>query len=380
MNKYASSIKTLLKKEEEGFYFLSIYFPTDHYLKKDIKIHLKSLILKAFRSHRRLKHKNRLHQKIVKQVNRKISLLKGRGKGFAIFVKFKPEKPKEKDEKIGELTLFFLHRKPRKDVYVGKMFDLAQLIWLDTAKIEACILNLRRRKCDIYIVDDGEFKFFETEDNKFIKDEKEKEYIEKHKGAKVAYGTGSQKLERKKLEENKRFLNYLKRLIKKEPALRAGVRYLLIFYSASFSELIDEFVKKATSYFPEIHIVLVSKSMRDEEKLEKKALKELKKEQKKIKEKLLEEAQSFPQKYVEGWKRVTEHSRKRKIDILFIDPTVRKKGYLYKKGFIYTYPVKNSRLVRNIVPWLVRNVTRTGGTTVLFRNEEKPVAAKLKYR
>lgn len=380
MGKYSSSIKTLLKKEEDrekgNIYFLSVYFPTKDYLKKEIKVGLKSLILQAFRSHRNLKNKNWLHHKIADRISRKIGLLRGKGKGFAIFVKFKAEKPKKKRGKLSELTLFFLHRKPKKEVYIGKIFDLDQLIWLDNVKIEACIFNLRRRKCEIYIVDNGEFKYFSTEKNKFIK-EREQEYIEKQRGTSVRHGTGTKKLERKKVEENKRFLTYLRQIIKNELALRTEIKYFLIFYSVSFEKIIKKFVKN----FPKTHTILVNKSMADEKKLKRVSLKKLKAKQEKIKEKLIQKAKSLPKKYyVEGWKKVTTASRKRKIDILFLDPTIRKKGYLYRKGFIYTYPVKNSRLVRNIIPWLVRNTIRSKGKIVFFQDKKKPIAAKLKYK
>jgi len=388
MNIYSSAIKSLLKKEKDRrvpqIYFLSIYFPTKNYTQIQIEQRLKSLILKAFRSYKKLERKSWLHQKIITEINRKTRLLKGPGKGLAVFVKFNTKKISKNERRKfqGKINLLLLHRKPKKEIYIGKTFDLDQFIWLNKVAVEAIILNLDRKKCDIYSLDNGEWKFIIREKNKFIK-EKEPEYIGKARGAKVYFSTGSEKIKEREIWENKRFLNYIKRVVKRSPNFQAGIDYLLIFYSSAFSKLIDDFQKNTPSYFPGTNLILIDRNILKEKILKKESLKKIRINQKKTENNLLEEAKSNPKTYVQGWNKVAKASRMRKIDILFIKPTVRKIGYIFSRNLVYTQPIENSRKVRNIAPWIVKNAFQSGGKVVLLRTQPKAkslvIAAKLRY-
>ena len=87
--------------------------------------------------------------------------------------------------------------------------------------------------------------------------------------------------------------------------------------------------------------------------------------------------------FVQGWSKTAKAARQKKIETLFIKPTVKKRGYLYKKEFIYTYPVEDSRMVKNIAPWIVKNAVDTSGRVVIIKDDgimpEAEVAAKLRY-
>lgn len=55
-------------------------------------------------------------------------------------------------------------------------------------------------------------------------------------------------------------------------------------------------------------------------------------------------------------------------------------GYVLNKDLVFTRAVKNTKLVQNIAPWIVRKVVSSGGTVSFIPESAKtPIAAKLRY-
>lgn len=392
MISHRKQINNLLEKEAKNIklnvYFFTAYLPSKNYSKLQIKKRFKSLILKTLRNHQKLKNFSRLHQHLIKKVNQKVNSLKNLKSGFAVFVKFNALKQqKQRLEKILEKNITFLPlpKEPKKETYLGKTFDLDQLVSIQNSTPKALILNLKRQISTFYILKKNKLKKLTQLKNKFTKS-KPAEYLEKyaplfHQG--TYYGTGADKKDKDKLKQTKKFLNQIKNFLKNNKTIPSRFNYLITFYSQSFANLIKSFKKGLQTILPSSHLILINKNINHKNKLQKQALKKITQFQKKEEKRLLYLAKENIDLFVKGWNKVTRADRSKKIATLFIKPTIEKKGYLLNKQFIYTYPVKNSRMVKNISPWLVKNVLDANGKLVLIKNNsimpKIDIAAKLRF-
>jgi len=389
MEKYNKQIAKLLDQEAEkiksNVYFFTAYLPVKSYSKLQTKKRLKSLVLKTLRNHKKLKKFSSLHHYLVKKAFQKINKLDSLKKGLAFFAKIDLQRGKAYEIRDKNITTFPVSRQPKKEAYIGKTFDLDQLIWIKNTAAYALVVNLERQKCLFYALEGGKLRRLSCLKNKFVKT-KEGEYLEKFaplpkKG--ILYSTGADKEARRTLKENRRFINNLKLYIKQNKRLKTGFEYLIFFYSESFAELIESFEKYIKTVFPSSTPLFIQKNIQKESRLKRAAIKQIKKFQKTVKKDLLALVKENQPLFVQGWSKTAKAARQKKIETLFIKPTVRKRGYLYKKEFIYTYPIKDSRMVKDIAPWLVKTVVDTSGRVVIIKDDgimpEVEVAAKLRY-
>ena len=392
MSIYTTEVTKLLDQEAEKIksneFFFSAYFPAKHYSKLQLRKRLKSLALTTFRKHKNLKNFSRLHRRLVEKITYQINRLKELEKGLAIFVKFNARKQQKGrlDEILDKnVTIIPLAREPKKEAYIGKTFDLDQLVWIDKTAIDALILNLGRQTCDFYTLEGADFSKYTQLKNKFIK-EKEGEYLEKFAPLPkqgTYYSTGSDKTARTELKENSKFVSQIKQYLKTNRGFQVRFDYLIVFYSANFAGLIKAFERDIKTIFSSFTPIFVAKNIQNENQVKEEAISQIKKFQKTVKKDLLKLAKEDFNTCAPGWNKVVRADRLKKIDTLFIRPTVKKKGYLLNKEFIYTYPIKDSRMVRNIAPWLVRNVVNASGRIVVIKDGSimpgEEVAAKLRY-
>ncbi|MFH1451443.1 MAG: hypothetical protein ABIF89_02435 [bacterium] len=365
--KYNSAIKLLLEKETDAdkasVYFLSVYIPTEDYGQEEGRATIKSFILNALCNHKELKKNPWIHQRILDSVEAKINLLKGVGEGLAIFAKFniRKEIKGENENFLGEIVIFLLHRRPIKEVTISKIFNLDQLIWIDTVAIQGVILNLSSRNCDIYKIDSEIWELIGQEKNKFVSDAKTNKY-----------------------EENKKFFHYILRIIRKELGFQAQFDYFIIFYSVTFDEIVRETEKSICKYFPRANLVLIDKYFKDKTNLKKQAFATLKNKQKEISQELHKMIKTYPDKYVEGWEKVAAASRGRNVETLFVSPGARQKGFILQRNLVYVNALENAKPVANIVPWLVRSIFQLKGEVVFYRNAQTKnfplIVARLRRR
>lgn len=370
MGFYTSIITKLLKQEDREIsawtYFLTLYLPIEDYSHRDIQTRLRSLVLKGFQQKKELKN---LAEEVLGEIYKRIVVLKKVEKGLAVFVKFEKDGFSSSPIQYENITVIPFQRKPKREVYLGKTLDLDQLIWMDNIAIEALIVNLKRKKCTFYLSEEGEVKLFSEKGNRFVK-EKEKEYLEKYNSVsaqEMYHGTGAENISRQQEKENRDFLRKIISFIKKTKTGRLRISYLIFFYSNAFAGFIDRVVNQN---FPrsQFSTILINKNMLErEKKIKSETQKEIRKIQRKIKKDLLESVRSNPLNYVRGWERVVEALQQKKIETLFIDPALSKKGYILYKDLIYLKPVKDARMVRNITAWLVRRVIKSGGRVLILQ-------------
>ncbi len=378
MKKYLKSVKLLFKEEKEGGHFLSVYIPVKHYSKIQLEQKIKSLLLNTFRSYENFTGQSRFQHEIIDKINKEIRILKNLNEGLAIFVKI--DLDEKSKQKIDIIHISQLNRAPKKEAHIGEIFDLDQFVWLHTVSAEALMINLNRKKGYIYRLEGNKWNLIQKEKNNFIV-KKEKEYLGRVTGTKVCFGSGSQKVKDRKKRENKRFLDSIKKALKKDSQIQNNIDYLIVFYSNEFVGLVDELRGNSESYFPNTNLILVGKNIQKESLLKEKAMERLKEEERKREKELLKKAKSKPGLFIEEWDKVIEAVQMKNVETLFIQPTLKKKGFI-RDNLISIKEIKNSRKVKNIAPWTVKNVLESGGKVVVLRTHPEKdiiIGAKIRY-
>ncbi|WP_214078829.1 MULTISPECIES: hypothetical protein [unclassified Mesotoga] len=365
-------------------YLLTFYFPMENLKRSDAEKHLKSNILDCLRKDEKITGMGKIHQKVVEAVLTKLGNIDDLGRGLAIFIEFHTGEDVKNDKAIEGVKIIPLHRKPEKEIYVGKTFDLDQLIWLSSSSAEALVVSLEREKSTYYVMEGRKLSLIKSVENEFIR-EKEQEYLEGYSpspssGA-MYHGNASEKVSKAKEEENRRFLQKNASLIKNDEEIPKDVEYLVFFHSSSFSESIEKFQKEAKHLIPEAYPIFVQKTLNLERQLQEEVDKLIDSESRRLRKEFLEMAQENFDKYVEGWTEVSKAANDRRIDTLFINPLERKRGYVLDRELVYTHAVKESREVRNLGPWIVRSVINNDGKVVVVDKEllQSEIAARLRF-
>ncbi|SSC12091.1 conserved protein of unknown function [Mesotoga infera] len=373
-------VETEIKSDS---YLLSLYFPLESIGRIEAEKHVRSLILETMRSDEKLAGLGKLHQKIAEAIVQKIGNTADLGVGLAVFLQFSAGES-SREQNVGEVNLLALSRRPDREIYVGKTFDLDQLIWLTNSTVEALVLSLRREEAALYMLDREKLFEIAVLKNEFIQ-EREKEYLEGYSpspSAGVVYhGSDSEKVERLKNEENRRFLQHVASVFKEEERTPRDSDFIIVFYSSSFGEFVERIEDEVRLTLPSAHRVLVQKNITQEKQILSESVKIVREEKPEIAVELLKKARENCDRYAQDWNDVARMANDRRIDTLFINPLVRKRGYILDKELVYTKAVKDSREVRNIGPWIVRSVTASNGKIVVVNGEvlESGIAARLRY-
>lgn len=361
MTQYETVVRKLLPLKASGEdYFLSIYFPTPNQDFEKIIKDLTSAVKKTFLSYPGLKRKKDLCHYLTQTLQGKIRLLKDFRRGLAIFVGFN-----RGQKQIKNFTLLLLSRTPTQEISIGKIFNLDQLVWLNHTPVEGLILNLRRRRCNIYILEKDHLRPVKERSNRFLKPD------------------SREKLSR--TQQNQKFVEDIKKSLRKRAKLEPPIDYFIVFHSKTFSDLTEELVQRVKRDNPQIIPVLVDKSIRGSEDIKRQTLDHLKVHQKQHQTQILEEIQSQHIPFIEGWDKVIEANKEDRIKTLFVEDGAVKSGYLLKRGAVFTRPVKGSKQVGNIAPWIARSVSQQGRKVTVLRSHFRgrppwsPISAQLRY-
>jgi len=389
MSLYKLTITRLLKKissQNEGCY-LSGYYPAGQMTKKQLARRSSVYLFNKLKKDNFFQKRSLISQTASEEVKKNIQKLDDIGKGIAFFAILSKD---FKKQKTNELFDFFdivpLHLSPKKEITVGKVFDLDQLVWVDNHKIEAVVCYIDSEKADFFLLNRKKFTKINSLKNKFF-DERQPEYLEKHSPTlkdKTFYGTGADKSDKNQDKSNQLFFQKIKRNILKNKTITSESQYCVIIYSKSFSFLINNsFKQQLENKFHKIKMIFFQKTFIRNSEIKQKAIELIKKTQKKQKIKIYRKIQNKKSLQVKGWTKVTKFARQNRIEVLFTPPKAEKQGYLLDNQFVYTYPVKNSRKVKNIAPWLVRSVLEGNGRVFIKTGEvvdKKPeIIAKLRF-
>jgi hypothetical protein len=237
-----------------------------------------------------------------------------------------------------------LAQKPAKDFYAGTTFNLGQVIWLTNVAWEALIINLRRDRCDGFLLNQD--------------------------GLVPLTGMTGAHLRGMSLKGPAAVLDDIRCHMERDMQVISKVDYVVVFHSAAFSDSILDFSQRMASLAGRTRPVMVSKNVQRPGVIEPEAISDIRAFQKADKMQSLLFSRQRGSCYVEGWKKVCDASRTGNVEILYIKPDAAKQGYLKEKDHAYTHPVNGSRRVDNIAPRILHGTLRTGGRVMNLKERD----------
>lgn len=384
----AELLNTLLQQEQQksdSTLFISLYYPNNSWSVDQLKHHFKGHFTRILRESPIIGSNNHLYNTVLHLVLSKVEALDDVGQGIAVFGQVEANKTPSSKTPLDD-TLFHisvLPTRPVTDCYIGRTFDLDQLIWLQQQLVPSLALHITQKKAEVFLLTISDFVFLHEEENPYFYGEKPTKYQNQHIPAPNTgniHGSDSRKFEGRLEKENEQFLLEQLPTLKELTQHYAHLESLLVFYSQSFSDHIEKFEKEWHRLLPQIEIVTECKEYPTHEELRASA-QEIKQQQHNQKYQELWQKAKDSKKFVTGWDAVSQAARDGKIDTLFIQPTVSNPGYLLDNQLLYVESLDGARPVRNMAPWLVKQVITSSGEVVLLDEEKDhpPVAAKLRF-
>lgn len=367
--------------------FLTVYLPIESEtqqarIRKRIKQRLKSAILTTFKNNPKIKVHKLLPQRIVELANEKVNSFEKFYSGIGLFCQFGQQKPKD-------LTISQFIKPPQEETFIGKTYDLDQLIWITNTATKALVISINQKQAQVYVMGNSQLKKIYHQKNEFldtrIKDLQEYIEIEKRNlstGGKTFYGTGTRTVENETTLANQLFLNQVIEFIQQEKHLKTSFDHLVIFYTYPFTKLIDNLVEQSfikTNFKP----FLVTENTQTKKEIQDITIKNIDQYQQKRKLQFLQKAKKNHELFVEGWSEVVPNARQKKLAFLFIPPKSRKEGYIGKNNKLWLNPKNEVKKIDNIAPWLVKSVSESNGKILVIRDNEYlnkvEVAAQLRF-
>ncbi len=362
---------------------ISLYLPLkEELLRPDIYTKVKSELLDAMRNDKKGKQFEDIHLDITEQVQETLDTIDEFYKGLAIFIGANATSATE----IISIKAAPLALEPKKQIFIGDVYDLDQLVWIDNYCPKALVTVLTKNGAQVYKYENADIHLLEEKRNPYLISEPN-EYREKFAPTpndKVLHGTGGKNTQRQKDKVSRKFVETMIEEITEKVSEDEEYKHCFVFHSANFDEhkeMLQEKLSTQTSMTP----ILEQKAIQSRNHLMTTTQKAINRFRTKTVKDTIEMAEANPGLYAQGWYEVTEASRQEKVRTLFITPESEKSGYILRnmgKRYVYTYPVKDSHKVKNIAPWIVRNVLKRSGKVMTIPNPDvldSEIAALLRY-
>lgn len=354
-------------------YFLSFYLPVAGLNNKEIQKQVKSLLhegfLKIGANQQIPEPFKKTKENLIPIFENKISQLSSPSKGLAGFMVFNPnKKPNDENNEI----IISTKKEPFREITIDKVFDLDQLVWLNYIETDTLFLSLNRNEAKFWAVDGSSANLIKQIKNKYLLKEN-KEHLQEFapiKGSPIIHGTGSNKPNIREEKRNEYFLDDLKELLKKD-GLTTGHKYLIISFSNYFKNNLDQLVSDLKIIFPRMIITTTDKSLSDKNKIFKETQKIIKQITQETINKELAKAKENYNQYLDNFEEITRASRNKNIFKLFFKPDLEKPGWVENGEYIFIEKRPQGRRVKNILPWLVRNVIESGGEIYLLPKDNE---------
>jgi hypothetical protein len=385
MTLYNQLVYKLLKREplNPKEVYITIYYPYDRSRKFDFKLELKSFLYEKLRKST-LKQYTKFHEIVVKKVHEAVDKIKDVDEGVAIFMCLDPEAIDKghiaeiPDENFDLITIPV---KPEKEAFVGRIYDLDQLMSYYEATVNTLIVNLEEKQAKFYFMKQNHIYPIEKADDELTvkKGLSLWHYFlnPKRNAAKGEfYGHGRKNLSNKEDEYHKKFIQEMLDFTMQNRH-KLGYNYLVTFYSPKFAKSID-LIKETLDKLQGFISINLREDIQDENQLLELANEAIAKVQDKARQDLLAKAKDEPQKFVSGWGDVTNSAHSRRIKTLFINLNASCEGYLLANE-VYTEPMPKGEKIRNIAPWIIKDVLRSGGEVIFLKAKGDFVAGKLWY-
>lgn len=355
-------------------FFLSFYLPVANLNNKEIQQQIKSLLHEGFikidATQQIPEHLRKTKEDLIPIFENKINELSSPQKGLAGFAVFNPDK--KPDDEGDEIIIVSIRREPFREISISRVFDLDQLVWLNYIETDALFLSLNRNEAKFWTVNGNSANLIKQVKNEYLIEE-DKEHLEEYsptKGSSIIHGTGSNKTDIRAEKRDEHFLDDLKELLKKD-ALTSGHKYLVISFSNYFRNSIDQLISELKTIFPKMIITTTDKSLSDKDKIFTETQEIINQITRETINKELSKAKENYSQYLDNFEDITKASRDRNIFKLFFKPDLEKPGWIESKDYIFTEKRPQGRKVKNILPWLVKNVIESGGEIYLLPEEDK---------
>jgi hypothetical protein len=382
MARYNDLINRLLLEEpsnlEPDTYLFSLYIDTYAKSRSQVETYINSSLKKGFKTKEVLKEKDKVKKAISERVFRAVSTEESFKRGLVIFLRF------TLDGKVDNFELIHLHDIPKKEVYIGKIYDLDQLIWINNMRRDALVVNLEVNDAKVYELRGSDFLLIK--ELEYELDDDVREFVHQYspikgKGGVFQSGGGGGTTDNDKREFLKKFFAKVLDYIKKNYKEDSSLDYVLLFHSSAYEFMSDDMSKKIKRDIAVTPLVFTY-SINKKNELRKKSKEEILNFERTLKRDLLGKAKESNALYVQDWYDVCEAVNMARIKNLFIQLNASKEGYVKNNGLIYTQPVTESRKVKNIALKIIRKVLEQSGKVYVLEDEsllEEDIAAQLRY-
>lgn len=380
MNKYHELLTQLLSQEttiDNNNIFISAYIPTAYDLRQDKYTHFKSLILKALRDSDLITESdkyNEITNLVLKKIEDKSTFLDGIG----LFMNIN----KNKKLTLDRIQMVDLLEEPKEEVVVAMTYDLDQLFSFMNRSVSAFVLNIERKKTQLYSMQDKTFHHLADFENEFVYSENQV-YMERFSPTRqtnVVHSTGGKNLERSSKSADQKYIKSIAESMK-EIVEGEDINYLVVIYSKYFEKRVDDLantLEEATKLKPLLKCINVS----SEEEMMRVAWDSLMDHLDEQKKQIIDKSQENPNVFVTDWSDIAANVRMHKVGHLFLRPNIKKEGYIDNNQDVYLDNADDRVKVDNIVPWLVKKAVETSAEIILLEEDdgiESDIAAFLRY-
>ncbi len=362
-------------------YYLSVYHPISDQNRNQIELYIKSFIQEALRNDPKLKKQTRLHNNIIEKILNKLesTVEPHLENGIGIFIKFNSSKQQHgRLDEIDNLVMDIISfpRAPKKEIYIGNVYNLEQLIWMENVFAEALALSFNEKECNMYTIEGNQIERV----NSLLNQESQNEDEYNHIYAPQGTMNGN-----KKDDSLQIFVKDILQSLSSSLDLRkTSVEYFVVFYSSPYASFIEEKITEYISSNGSVTPIFINKNIDNPNEILATVRKKIKELQKTTKKDSLDLAKEEYNEYCEGWLESTKALNMNQVSKLFIKAGAKKSGYLNPKTtLLYTYPKRNTVKVGSIVPWAIKSVIDKGGELVILRGDRyvnaPDVAVQLRY-
>jgi hypothetical protein len=385
---YQSLIQNLLNTNStttqlsENEYCLSCYFPYQQPRDRtgEIQTKFKAFVQEHLKQFSPLEEYKTLRNSMMEEIARQATSIDYSKEGAALFIKFQLKEDLKGDTEKSPITdIYFeqLHIQTAEQFFIGKYFDLDQLVANQNADLHLIVLDLQRYKCDIYQYRQASLEKLESLDNTFVFQDEVSGEVRMGDHPQAGYwNTGEDTAWIP--EEDKHFLSLIN---EKLLSIKVPFDSIIIYHSTNFSKILDQ-AKHHLHQF-EGKLQFIEKNYHNSSQI-KEAVDVLVKDMVlQTKQAVLNKAREDYTLFTEGWVHVCEASRKAQIDTLFMKPKSVQSGRVLDDNLVFIVEQEGAKEVENVIPWLVKAVLSQGGKLVMLSEaefrDEVPVSCKLRF-
>lgn len=279
----------------------------------------------------------------------------------------------------GNFLIRHLAKKPKKYTTISKLPDLRQILWIEKTALDSLVVNIKRDQAEVYKLQDSQIKKLFDYKNPYAMEKEASEYQERYsttKGQTFVHSTGDENKKRRRESENINFLNELRSKI---ISYARKVECVVFIFSDEFTGHIQSLAEK-TAKRVQKKTILINKNLKNQHAIKntvRKSIKRSKENETKKDYKAAKETSLL----VTGLNEVTKGLRQQKVQTLFVKPRVKSPGFVAPQKLLFSYPVKGSKKVKNLFPWVLKSAAESGSEIFVLPEEKNypPIAALYRY-